>query len=419
MNVIKRVALLLALLLVLTALSACQQDMDEAVATVDGRDIPRWYYLLYLNQQIELYKQILGKDMNSPDYASELPQFKANVLEELIGQAAALNKAYAAGCGDLTAQELAELEAKYQADYKANVDALMAEYGTDENARRKAELAYDERLRSLNLTPERYMESMKNELILSKYYNLVADTSEITDEDVQKHYEEQLQKQMDACKEDITSFGSETPYPILYYPEGYVKIRALEVGFITSDTGRLSDAYVAYETAHTNYVNAVLTKGPDSTAAKNAEKTLEKTRDHYNRVLTVTRENLSKKYADAIAALNSGMSFDELKANYFPDAVEKEYYVCEGATHIAADAVTAALAMTEIGQTAGPVDTDTGFMILALAEKVEPRTVELDDELKESIRKNLAASQAASHGVYIREQCKAEAVEIIRYTDRL
>lgn len=419
MNVIKRFALLLALLFIFTALSACQKDMDEAVATVDGRDIPRWYYLLYLNQQMELYKQILGKDMNSADYASELPQFKANVLEELIGQYAALNKAYAAGCGDLTPEELSGLETKYQADYKANVDALMAEYGTDENARRKAEIAYDERLQSLNLTPERFMESMKNELILSKYYNLVAEKTEITDEDVKKNYEEQVQKQIDACTADITSFGAETPFPILYYPEGYVKIRALEIGFITSDTGKLNDAYINYETANNNYVNAVLTKGVDSTAAKNAEKTLEKMRNTYTSVLTVTREKLNKKYTEVFTALSSGMSFDELKAKYFPDTEVKEYYVCEGATHMDSDAVAAAMTLTEPGQTAGPVETATGFMILQLIEKVESRTVELNDELRESIRENLFASQAASQGVYILEQCKTEAVEIIRYTDRL
>ncbi|MEL7608198.1 MAG: SurA N-terminal domain-containing protein [Bacillota bacterium] len=418
MKRIKILALIIALLVLLGALAGCSSNMNDVLATVDGRPIYRWYYQIYLDKQRAFYQQLTGIDLTRPEYTNQYKEYKEARLEDLIGVAAALNKAEALGFGNLTAEQEAELDAEYERNYQEAIESYMQQYGTDESARRKAEQDYDNWLKQMNLTAERIRQDNRDNFVLDQYYASVTEYGEVTDEEIQKQYDELLNTQKTENEKDPTYLSKNSGGVLVYYPEGYVHVHLIEIPFGTQSASTVKSAGDAMSEAAIAAVNAISEGGEDSADAKAKQEALQKAMDAYNNSLEKGYKEIESTADGILSRLDAGESFDAVYADLFPNISPKDYYLCDKSDIVNAAIIAEAIKMTTPGEHTGAIKTDSGLCVAYLAEKVQARTVPIE-EVRDAIAAEIQSSRTFSEATKIRLQCVAEAKEIVRYLDKL
>lgn len=414
----KILALMIALLALLSTFAGCSQNMDDVLATVDGRPIYRWYYQIYLDKQQAFYQQLTGIDMTRPEYVNEYKEYKESRLEDLIGVAAALNKAEQLGFGDLTAEEEAALDAEYERNYQQTIESYMQQYGTDETARRKAEQDYDNWLKEMNLTADRIRQDNRDNYVLDQYYASVTEYGEVTDEEIKQQYDTLLSTQKSENEKDPTYLSKNSGGVLVYYPEGYVHVQLIEIPFGTQNAGTVKSAGDAMSEAAIAAVNAISENGGDSAEAKSKQEALEKAMDAYNNSLEKGYKEIQPIADGAISRLDAGESFDTIYSDLFPNIAPKDYYLCDKSDIVNAAIIADAIKLSTPGEHTGIIKTDSGLCIATLVEKIKARTVPLD-EVRDAIAQEIQSSRTFSEATKIRLQCVAEAKEIVRYLDKL
>lgn len=415
----RRIALLAALLVLATALIGCtQQSMDDVLAEVDGRPIYRWYYQIYLDRQAAYYQQHFGVDFSRAEFAEEYQKYKEARLDDLIGRAAALNKAISLGFGQLTPAEEASLDEKYKTETEAMIVSYMESYGSDSDARSKAEKEYAEYLNKFNLTEERIRQDNWENYVLDKYYASVTQYGEVTDEEVQAYYDDLLTSQTKAAETDPDYLSVRTNSVMVYYPEGYVKANVLEIPFKAKDATTISAAEQAMSEAAMAAIAAIRTYGDGSAEANAKQEALEKALAAYNNSLAQGQANIQDQAQAVLDRLAAGEDFAAVFQDVHPDLILMDQYLSTRMTSIDAAIIQAAVAMTEPMSYSELLKTGSGLAIVRFLEKVEARTVPVE-EVREQIVKEIEISRTFSEATSIRLQCMQEAKEIIKHTDLL
>lgn len=420
----KLLALVLVVAMIVGIAAGCSTNMDDILATVGDQTVYRWYYQLYLNQSLDQYRQFTGIDMTRSEYAEQYASYKETLLEDLIGEAAALQKAIDLGYGELTAVEEAEIDADYEEYYQQQIQAYMAEYGTDDAGRRKAEERFDQWMKENNLTPERIMTYIvRKEHILDKYYQDITAYGEVTDEEIQESYNTYLETQKTNCEEDPAYFGDNAQAVIVYYPEGYIRTKIMTIPFTTKDTTTISEAAQAFQTAASAVLSALEEANGDENSAivKRKQSDMEKALEAYNNSLAKGYANLQSEAEDVIARLDAGETWEHVVSDILPDDMQSDWYISEDTTAVEAVICEAALALTEEGSHSGIIESGSGLTIVKLEEFVEARTVPME-EVSEQIANLIRSNRTFTESTRIRLECVQEFEAqglITRYLDKL
>lgn len=420
----KLLALVLAAAMIMGIFAGCSSNSDDVLATVGNQTVYRWYYQLYLNQSLEQYRQYTGVDLTRQEYAEQYASYKETLLEDLVGEAAALQKAIDEGYGELTAADEAEIDADYEEYYQQQIQSYMAEYGTDDAGRRKAEEAFDQWMKKNNLTPERIMTYIvRKEHILDKYYQSITAYGEVTEEEIQEAYDSYLETQKNGCEEDPAYFGDNSPAVIVYYPEGYVRTKIMTIPFNTKDQTTIGEAAQAFQSAAAAVLSALEEAENDAENAvvKRKQNDMEKALNAYNNSVEKGYSNIMSAAEDVVARLDAGEAWSDVVADVLPDDFQSDWYISKDTTSVEETIRDAALELTEEGSHSDILKTGSGLTIVELEEFVEARTVPVE-EVSEQIANLIRSSRTFSESTRIRLECVQEAEAkglVTRYLDRL
>lgn len=412
-------ALILSMIMIAGVISGCAPNMEDVVATVDGRPIYRWYYNLYLDKQLALHRQVTGVDYTRSENAEEYTKLKEILLDDLIGEAAALNKAEAAGFGTLSADEQSEIEQQYVEFYKQNIEAFMAQYGTDEQALRKAETDYNNWLKDNYLTPERIKENQRNSMILDKYYASISEYGEVSDEEIQEEYDAMLTKQTTENEKTNNAFFGDTPQSItVFYPEGYIEARIMTIPFATKDVGMINDASEAATNLASTVLGLITSSGEEADETKRKQADLDKALKAYSAALETGYSHIQSIADEAYAKLQSGKDWFEVVKETLPDDKNIDYYICPTSTNVDENVRDAAMELKNPGEYSSVIRTSEGLVVVYYVKSIEARTVPLE-EVRDQIATSIKTLHTVNETSQIRMESAQQAENVVKYLDKL
>ena len=216
----RMLALMLALLFALLVFAGCARNPDDVVGMVGETPIYRWYFEYRLRQQLKGYETYAGVDLTEPAYKKQYKEYKQNILSAQVGEAAMKETARKQGLYNLTAEQEAEIDQKYLDVYNKAIDALMVQYGTDENGRRKAEQSYNDTLKDAGMTADRMRSVLRDEYVLGLLYDSLGIKHDVTEEEIRAYFDEQVTAQTKALTDNPNAFTENQPDVAIVIPQG-------------------------------------------------------------------------------------------------------------------------------------------------------------------------------------------------------
>lgn len=416
MKMIKRLSLLMALLLVVSALAGCGSQPEEELAVVGETAVYRWQFERYMDEQLAYQLQFTGEDITKD--AAAYAEYKAARLEDLIGEAALKEEARKRGLYELTAEEEAQIDQQYLEYYNTSVTQLMEQLGGSDNAtRRKAENQFEDFLEENHLTPDRVRQIMLDDYVLEGLMTELAGETNVSEEEIRAEYDKLVETQKASTEEDPAWLGSTPPGVIVYVPEGYSKVIRMFVGYSDMQLRRIQEASVKLSTAADEYLQAY-TNGAMNVSIKE---------DAYNRAMAayekIVREVYEEQLEEKREILEAAQQTEDFKT-FVEENTEENlayFYVHELSTHVNEQFKDAALALENPGDVSDFVQLDNGICVISLLEKMEPGQVAYED-VKDAVEQQLINGIIFTNSRELRTeyaQAADEAGLVTRYPDRL
>lgn len=347
----KWLSVILAVVLLFTCFTGCQdQETDEndntknagleaTVATVNGVVIKRGEVEEMLYAQLGYYISFLDE--------TTLSSYREQVLDILIQQEVARQKAVALGYDKLTEEELAEVEESFQNFYDSGIEyftSVLKEEDADNGVFEEVieETDYTDRAKAEMNTylQENYyysIERFEGETLLDKYKNYIKDsyiisykllpgvTADVTvaEEDIQTEYNALLKEQKESYDADVTAYETdyasnleyqyyygENAVNIVYAPEGLRFVKHILIMFpeatqtsIGTLESTMSEAEYYFEAAETALETAkkAVDEAEDDEAKATAQTELEAAQTEYD-TTKKTYDDAKKAYDDALQA---------------------------------------------------------------------------------------------------------------------
>lgn len=401
--------LLLALCMLLMLLSGCADNADDILATVGETPVYRWYFDAYLTQQLALFESYYGKDLATSGNSEEYLNYKKYRLDDLLGEAAILEKARTLGIANLTAEQEAEIDQQYLTYYNSVITAYTDEHGTGDANLRKAEQAFDQLLKDSGLTPERVRETIRNGYITNLYKEHEGLVAEFTEEDLKAQYDSLLLSQQQSLDNNPLLFVQQpAPVPV-YIPDGYKKTFRLIKYYSDQQMDDIVAAGESLTASQNAYMLAVLEGGNDSAAAKSKMADYEKAQAVYANIIERIRSSVvNNKLDTVIDRLNNGEDFKTVMEQETDDEQIATYYIREGVDTVEEPYLTAALTLTEPGSYTEPVAVDEGVCLIYLDEIMQAGPIPFE-EVRDAIEKDMNNSSTFQTGVNTGAQLLQEA----------
>jgi parvulin-like peptidyl-prolyl isomerase len=383
---IRALALILVIALAIPALAGCSARNPNATVLLVG-DIKvgiTKYYSLY-NSYKSLYSAYGIYDVST---AEKLLIFQDNIFSMLVESYLPIYQAKQAGI-TLTDEE----EAKVQSDFQDQLDGYLDGYAedvdpavTDEEAIHDEEMTlFKSDLRGNGWTYKEYTEMMietiRDQAIATKYLDgIYAERVNITDEDVQNHYNELLAQEQEAYASDPVQYytdyqayisnGDQQP---LVAPEGYRFVKHILIKFAEEGEDKDVDAIVA----------------------------------------------------EVQAKIDAGEDFDELMKEYTEDVDSNGDPNSPGGYLISTETMdkydekfaAAAMALTTVGDVTAPVESGYGYHFIQYTSDVSTTPLTLD-EAKGAMKENMIADAKSDIYSELIEQWTAE-TKIVKYYNRV
>ncbi len=417
MKQIKRLALLLALvLLVAGVLAGCGNQDEDVLAVVGETSVYRWQFERYMDEQLVYQIQLTGEDITKD--ADAYREYKQTRLEDLVGEAALKEEARALGMYDLTAEEEKQIDEQYLEYYNTSITQLMEQLGGDDNAtRRKAENQFEDFLKEHHLTPDRVRQIMLDDYVLAILMKDLAGEIELSEEELRTEYDNMVEKQKESTEEDPAWLGNNVPSLIVFVPEGYVKVIRMFVSYSGAQLRRIQEAAGKLTTAAQEYMQA-LSDGALNLSIKE---------DAYNRALTAYENTLNSVYEEQLREKRSILE-EAQQADDFKKFVEENteealtyFYVSEYSANVSEEFRDAALALENPGDVSDFVRLDNGICVISLLEKMTPGEVGYEN-VKEELHKQMVENQIFTDSIQLRQEYAQAAEEkglVTRYLDKL
>lgn len=348
-KLIRRAAILLAMLLMAAFAAGCSTSKDPVVLKVGNVKMYLSDFVSTYNSYYSYYSAFGIYDVSTTE---KLHAFQDTVMKSLRDTAVCLYMAQQNGL-TLTPEEEAECETATDTamssllnNYKTQVDASITE-ATEIEAECLKLLKAE--LRKNGYTFDSYRETVledeRNSALLNKQRQLIYDEVEVADAEVEEYYNTTLAADLAAYGEDgaqyladYNSYSSGSRIVPLFVPDGYKRV-----------------THILVET-----------------------------------------EEIAKEVQEKLAG---GADWNELVKEYSKDTgmPEEGYYVsADTISAYYAGFGEAAVALKKVGDVSEPVTTTGGLHLIRLEEIVKSTTVELDDELRSAIKDKLLSDGQTS-----------------------
>lgn len=416
-----RIAASILCLFMLGTLVACDSS-DTVIATVNGQALYKWQLQLMIEEQRPNFESQNGVDLSKAENWELLKIFKESLLNEIVNQAVAMEKARQLGLDTLSAEELADTDKQYDELVESNIQYYAQNYKDDPKAREKGLKDYERVLKKKNLTPERVKENINENKILMKLYKQEFASFEPTDEEIQAWFDENIAMQKERFDENPALFGEEGGAMQLYVPEGYVRVKHVFIGLPDDAKAQIQ----ALSTQQGEIIMALANLGGDNVNA-DKDKLSAQLADIEKQIADAKQKGLDsvKKRAEEVYALaKSGTDFDFLIEKYNEDAgmntspgKELGYLVCPQTTTYVDEFKEASLALANVGDVSEVVASSLGYHIIRLYEKLTPGSPPLE-KVRDSIAEIIQRNDSYTPMVDEREKWKQE-MDIQLYLDRI
>lgn len=441
---VKLVGLLVALTLALTGcnligidqmkqldldFAALEKDFSTVVASYDGGEITKGEALHPYASMVSYYSQLysmFGMSIND----QVLESVKQQTLQNMV-QNVAIAKEFDARGLTLSDEKLAEIQENADKTYQDSYDAVYAKAaGKGDVKARQAE--YD-------LYANGYSkEGIYNELLAQAKRealeeSLNAEIPEVTDEQLQKAYDDKVAEDKESYAEDHDAYESamtEADELVTWNPEGYRTVKHILVKADDSVMTAVKDTHAEMKTLKDNLkdleeelkdLNDAGTADETADAAE-GETTETRTAEQIQADIDAAKAEIAAKQADVDAAdaavlenvkaktdeiyakLAEGATFADLIAEYGEDpgmqnepTSERGYYVCADSEHWDYCFTEGAMALANVGDVSQtPVVGTSGAHIIRYESDVTPGAVPLD-EIRETLTKTTLENLQEEH----------------------
>ena len=392
MKYYRYITLLIVMIMSLAWIAGCglvkvdpEKDRRRVVAEVDGDKILKGEFLDLYNQQ-KVYWGITEDIEKSEQYKDFIEEMKKDILEQLVERQLVKNKAKESGFDvndGYTEKAREDLEAQIK-QYAEFLKKQGEEEKTDEEYYREAREVWEGQLTSLGISEEEYIEMLAEDLMLIEFSEKMLEDVEVTDEDIQAYYLDNLMKQ----KEDPTLI--QTAEVQLYRPPGMVRIKHITLPLPSSE----QDEY-----------NRMVQEEGQEEADKYLKEKL---------------EAIKPKAQEVYEKAKAGESFESLIETYGDDTTaynkDEGYVIYEGSGMFIDEIEKAILEMKE-NEISQPLESPYGYHIIKLYKILPEEEFSIEDK-KEEIKTVIIEDKKNDRWNSLIEEWKEKA-KIKKYENRL
>ena len=471
----KRIALIAMLLVAALTLSGCnligydaELDGAQVVAKVNDTEITKAEWLAYRDYIVEYEQQYMQQyyGFSMPVDESMMASYNELALEQLVESSVIQDKLAELGMDPLGEEEQAEVDA-YADDmvelYKMLIrfqnypeletveeeaERLAAEENPGEpvatvtNAELDALL--NEELVTIGYTRDYFLESQKIAVQQEKLREHATADVAVSDDEVKAEFDSLVATQKETYDATPASYAyaEQNGLDLYYMPEGYRGVKNLLVMIDSEKQTEINSLQSELTTAQ-NTLNSGNAQREEMKAEDTAELDAE-AKAAYDEQIAALEEQVAaaqvtidetqakldaaKEAAfaeilptaeEALAKAVAGENFDALIETYGEDtgmtvepAKTRGYLVCDGLSIYEQNFQDAAMALENVGDISGLVETSYGYHILQYTCDIESGVVEYTDEIKEAIHADmLTTAQDAAYDAAVTQWVSAAKVE--------
>ena len=389
------------------------EDPNEVLATINGVEITRARFNTFYQSMLSYYGQYYDTTNESLQAA-----IRQSALTVAVQYAVMDQKLVELGLS-LTDEEIAAVEAEAQTNWDAAVQNGMEYMGiTDDSTDEERASAMVEVLSSLEaegFTEESYKASCVEEAGYNKLMDDIVKDVTVSDEDVQAEFDSLVEADKEKYEGHVDQYENDqymnrmyaaygyTDYitPQYYVPSGYRGVVT-----VYDDAGeKVIDSHILLDVDDTlmeTYTNLLATYEEQQDQIEAGEEVTEElvTLEQVEAAKQAIIDSVQPTIDEINQKLADGVSFDELIQEYGTDpgmqdaATRAEgYSVHMDSTNWDAAFTAGAFTMEKIGDISEPVVGSYGVHILQYVRDVPSGAVELDTDLKESLRAELLSSK--------------------------
>lgn len=389
-------ALMLALTLILSGCALIEKDAavdaETEIIRLGDQVMKKGEVKEQINQVLNFYQMVYGVDTSSEEMLTEV---RTNVVEQLKSNMATKAKAAELKLDQLTEEEETKLKTDAEADYQSQVDSKVASY-TDEGLTDEEKQARAiEELTAAGTTVDSLIKTARETLINDKIRAYTIKDVKITDEDVQKKYDELVEADKTSYEESPSDYCSakNNGDDLYFAPEGVRLVKQILIQYdqetrdaITAANGKVSAAQAIIESEDDTHTQE---------EKDQAQKDLEAAQAEVDSLTDQGYASIDAEADEVLEKLAAGEDWDALSAEHNDDpgmmagreTAETGYAVCTGMTSFDSAFTEAAMALEKIGDTTGKIrGSSNGYYIIRYVGDVTPGEVGL-----EAVKEDIAA----------------------------
>ena len=438
MNLKKLIAMALAMLLCLGAVSALaeedlQAQLDAANARIAELEAEVELYKPFYDDQIVaeygeggiIWKEDADKEFQAAsdayaqyglsidDFAADIKQ---DILETLVREAVLHEKAEEMGLSDLSDETMAELQSEAEANFETYVDTyrdyFASEDASDDEAREQTIAA----MAQYGLTQDVLYEQMVHSYVDEQLHTAVTGDVTVSDEDIQAEYEAMVADDEANYTDDRAySNARNSGATIAWNPEGYRAVKHVLIKFDDDQAAKYTELSTTLNTLEAEK-EAVENPAEETEAEGDAEtsessetsepesepRSLEEIDADLARVTAEIEglyAELLPRAQQVIDEFNGGADFDSLIEAYNDDPGMKNEPTATNGYAVSADSTVldpafteGAMSIAEIGQISAPVNGMNGIHIIYYMADITPGAVPFED-IAETVEANALADK--------------------------
>lgn len=377
MRKISLAAALLALVMIFTGCSSLievnrDRDMARTVIKVEGQEVTKeeyannYYSVMY-------YNGITVSDLSDSKTASDLQE---TAIDVTVNNQILKIKAKEYGCYDFTQEELDDIQAQYDdlvGRYKLNSQTKI------EDDQANADLSREEldklieedlatTLEELGFEEEEYIQGLKDQEALGKLRDIMTETDDPTESEMQSVYNQKVEEQKKAFTEGTSDYANT------------VSRGRTTIYYYLSDTRKTKHILIGLPEDIQSQITQLRQNGDDEAADSLRDEELEKIKDE----------------ADEVYALaEGGADFDGLIADYGDDPGMESgdpYVVANGNSAFVPEFTEGLFSLKNPGDFTQPVASDFGYHIILYLEDV-PEGAAPIDQVKDEIKAEMISAE--------------------------
>lgn len=344
------------------------------------------------DEVVEPYNEALATQMFNLGDGTAAGDVLDEVLQTLVADKVLYTRASELGLTELTAEDLADIEADAQAFYAEQKDFYAPSVNTAGMSPEQADAAIDAYMETeVGVTVAGLIEEQKSEYWIQKLYDHVGKDITVTAEEVQAAYDAMLADQ----KELFTAYPEEYEYAmmsgqtIVYNLENYRRVKHVMLAFDTNDQAEQAEELM------------------DQIAMLDPETQMDQIQALQEQ-LDALYTDLEAKAQTVLDEINAGADFDAMIDKYGMDdgmnyepAKSNGYYVSSDSIQWSPDFVEGSMMLEEIGQVSTPVRSVSGIHIIKYIGDVTPGEVDLPDVSRQIQEEVFAEKQELAYETQI------------------